>query len=89
MPRWLGLFFVLICIGLTPGPVAAADQPITIENSELRVTLTPANATLQSVTRRQTGASALGTVLDTWSRSGKAGEILSVIARWGGWTGKI
>jgi len=62
MQRWLRSLFVLICIGRVAGPPALAEQPITIENSELEVALSAENATLLSVTRKRINSPAAGSV---------------------------
>jgi hypothetical protein len=51
-----------LCVGLACSAMALAQQPITLENAELRVTLSPQNATLVSVTRKQSKTSYLGSV---------------------------
>jgi len=58
--RWIRLFILPFCVGLAAGQTARVDQPITLENSELRVALSPQNATLVSVERKQSKASYLG-----------------------------
>src|SRR3990172_11053012 len=54
------LFMLALGAGLLFGEAALSQQPITLENSELRVSLSPQNATLLSVHHKRTNASYLG-----------------------------
>ena len=60
MQGWNRLFALVIGLGLGIAVPARAQQPIALENSELRVTLSPQNATLLSVVNKQSNASYLG-----------------------------
>jgi len=53
-------FILCLCVGLAFSAVVLAQQSITLENSELRVALSPQNATLVSVVKKQSNASYLG-----------------------------
>src|SRR3990172_8444674 len=54
------LFMLALGAGLLFGEAALSQQPITLENSELRVSLSPQNATVLSVHNKKTNASYLG-----------------------------
>jgi hypothetical protein len=49
-------------VGIAASAAAQSEQPIVIENSELRVALSPRNATLLSVSQKPSGAACLGSV---------------------------
>jgi hypothetical protein len=53
-------FILCLCVGLAFSAVVLAQQSITLENSELRVALSPQNATRVSVLKKQSNASYLG-----------------------------
>jgi len=58
--RSISLLIIVCGVGLVASQAASAESPITLENSELQVVLSPQNATLTSVTRKQSHASYLG-----------------------------
>ena len=60
MAKRRGWLVVLLGLGFLPGRILGSDQPITLENSVLRVTLSPQHGTLLAVTAKQGGASYLG-----------------------------
>lgn len=62
MQRWLGFLTLLFCVGITASAAAQSEQPIVMENLELRVALSPHNATLLSVSQKPSGAAYLGSV---------------------------
>ena len=52
--------FIIVMVVLASGSAAFSQQTITLENSELKVSLSPENATLMSVVKKQANASYLG-----------------------------
>ena len=52
--------FIMLIVVLVSGSAAVCQQTITLENSELKVTLSAENATVMSVTKKQTNTSYLG-----------------------------
>ena len=60
MREWIRRFILILCCGLGFVLPARSQQPLTLENSELKVTLSPQNATLMSVVKKQSNTSYLG-----------------------------
>ncbi len=60
MTTWRGWLVLLLGVGCLSAPVLGAEQPITLENAELRVTLSPQHAGLLSVQAKKSGESYLG-----------------------------
>src|SRR3990172_2286192 len=59
MRAFLRSSFLAFCAGVALSQAALSQQPITLENSVLRVSLSPQNATVLSVLNKKTGASYL------------------------------
>ena len=60
MRGFIRSFILVLGVGLISSQAALTQEPITLENAELRVSLSPQNATLLSVQKKQTNASYLG-----------------------------
>ena len=60
MAKWRGWLVLLTAVGFLLIPVLRAEQPMTLENADLLVTLSPQHGGLLSVQSKQGGVSYLG-----------------------------
>src|SRR3990172_11288512 len=60
MRRWIRPFVLALGVALLSAPAVLSQQAITLENSELKVSISPQNATVLSVLHKRTNASYLG-----------------------------